>query len=352
MPRFPHSIAAFVVSLMALNSAGAAAQSNDEKGATGEDQAFITIKVTDRMVRGAVGRVADQMADRYRLDPYQRERTREVLIERVTTWMQDNREAAEPVINAFIEYTTSAVPPSATEVAGWAKDAMPVLDDLVTLTDEITGDMRDYLSEDQLAELEVDTGAIRAVADVAGDRLERWGGGEFDQETEWVHGIHFKEGAGREDEQLRNDIERAREEAIKSIRSGRPPVAVAEALKQRGASKDSSNKDAWAAYVEEFIRKYALNEEQASKARTILKRSQEQRDDWLSRRSEAFDSLLAEQAKAKTEDEVAKVIVEAERLMQPIESIEKRMKDSLNKLPTRAQRQQAQESEAKPSAQP
>jgi hypothetical protein len=121
------------------------------------------------------------------------------------------------------------------------------------------------------------------------------------------------------------------------------PDASAPAARRSGhqrvtsATGGSSTADQWEQYVQQFIERYKLNEEQASRAHKILKSCQNQRERYLRGRAEQLEKLDRQEAK-----EQADITAQRTKLMAPIDNIfERQLKPRLEKIPTRAQREAA-----------
>lgn len=100
----------------------------------------------------------------------------------------------------------------------------------------------------------------------------------------------------------------------------------------------------WERYVNDFIARYQLNEEQQTRARSILNECQDTARSYLARRQATIDNLdrQIEQLKATPEksEEVQRLNKQKEKLREPIARIfETRLKPRLERLPTRAQRE-------------
>lgn len=100
----------------------------------------------------------------------------------------------------------------------------------------------------------------------------------------------------------------------------------------------------WERYVNEFIARYQLNEEQQQRARSILSECQDAARSYLARRQATIDNLdrQLEQLKSTPEktEEVQRINKQKEKLREPIGRIfETRLKPRLERLPTRAQRE-------------
>ena len=115
----------------------------------------------------------------------------------------------------------------------------------------------------------------------------------------------------------------------------------------------ASSADQWEQYVRQFIERYALTEEQASRANKILKSCQSQRDRLMRNRAEQLEKLDRQEQALRTSDnpnkakEQAEITAQRAKLMAPIDSIfDKQLKPRLEKIPTRAQREAAEKAPA------
>jgi polyhydroxyalkanoate synthesis regulator phasin len=102
----------------------------------------------------------------------------------------------------------------------------------------------------------------------------------------------------------------------------------------------------WESYVREFIEKYKLNDEQAQRARAILKDCQERAAQYTQKHKAEIEELdkkiAAASAAGGKSKELAELNERKSKLTEPVGQIfEQKLKPSLEKLPTRAQRQAA-----------
>ncbi len=118
----------------------------------------------------------------------------------------------------------------------------------------------------------------------------------------------------------------------------------------------------WERYVREFIEKYKLDDAQQERARAVLKDCQEQAQHVMRRRKSELDRLdekikgLTGNNEAAKIKELGELNQQRTKLLEPISDIEKQLKAKLEKLPTRAQRQAAEQAgqaaPARPGEQP
>jgi len=140
--------------------------------------------------------------------------------------------------------------------------------------------------------------------------------------------------------------------------AGRSSAAVPDRGSKRTPGKRSAagatSADEWEQYVQQFIQRYALTEEQASRANKILKSCQSQRDRLMRNRAEQLERLNRQEEALRTSSdnpnkakEQAEITAQRAKLMAPIDSIfDKQLKPRLEKIPTRAQREAAEKAPA------
>ncbi|RMF83631.1 MAG: hypothetical protein D6744_04330 [Planctomycetota bacterium] len=126
-------------------------------------------------------------------------------------------------------------------------------------------------------------------------------------------------------------------------------IATARMASRLGQTR---HKGLWEEYVEQFIKKYDLNEEQTQQAHAVLAECQQEANRIRAKTAERwadFDALI-EQARARSEAEKVQQLTEKrDALLKPIEAIfERVLKPRLEKIPTRAQRRAAEK--AKPDS--
>lgn len=136
------------------------------------------------------------------------------------------------------------------------------------------------------------------------------------------------------------------------VRPQRNP-ADAKAGKPTAPGKDHETE--WDRYVEDFIKRYSLNDEQAQQAHTILKDCKDQAERYLASRKRDFEQLdereesLKKSADKNKTKELSEVNKQRQKLREPLAAIfERQLKPRLDKVPTRAQRRDAEAAAAKP----
>jgi hypothetical protein len=113
-----------------------------------------------------------------------------------------------------------------------------------------------------------------------------------------------------------------------------PPRPVAKTVK--------SDKDEWTRYVEDFIRRYNLNDEQQQKAHSLLQQQLERREHYLRRKDREVERIrnMFKQAQGDAQ-KTALAETAYRRLNEPIDTMFQKLKEKLETLPTRDQRRAA-----------
>lgn len=304
-----------------------------------QDKPLFSINVTPTLMENMIGQMVErQLTPTYQFDEYQAEQTRRLIQERVGGWLRENGDKIEPLVNTYMEAVTSRTPPTPEEVAEWATQMQAVKDDFMVVLDDMTTEMRTYLTEDQIVVMEGELAAINVASGFLDQRLGAWSEGHFNPETDWPQGRRFREAQRERDKVAHEAITEARQEAIQV--AGDDPTRVG-----RVATKQQTQ-DKWAKYVEAFIEKYQLNAQQIQLAQRLLSNAQRHRDNWLLQRAQQFDRVEQGLAAADTDEEKAQYLAQYEKLVAPINNQETSLKQKLESIPTRAQRRAAQEREA------
>ncbi len=328
---------------------------------------------TQDLVKMIVGRMSDQLGNQLDMDIEQRDLTRERLEQTLSRYLVDNREGLQPVINDFMNMWAGDEAPSAENVAEWAGRAKPMLHEFSKEMLSTADSFGEFLTDDQKMVLDGHMAAFEVGTRFAGEKLQIWEEGGYDRELDWHRSPKHAEYI-REEGRLRYQ----EEETARAIAEGReppqfdeqgrmqpatpqrlvdsgpasaanPPVArdpaAARALQQArnrqrgdGATAVKSASDEWTRYVEDFIRRYQLNDGQTNKARDFLRVAQEQRSRWESTYSGRVTKLEKLATSARTDGGKATAKAQLERLRAPLERYFTMLKSKLQKLPTRKQR--------------
>lgn len=322
---------------------------------------------TETMMDRIIDRISDDMGRAYSFDEDQLYNTRELFKERFPTWLNDNRAEIMQLTNEYLEALLSKEPPDVDFVADWAQRALPLFEDFTDLSEEVGEEMRTYLTEDQQVILDGQLAGFRVGMSYMQQRVGRWSEGGYDAETEWPGNPGVHRAQEKEDELIRQDMDNAGR-----IARGDPPIESSDdttvppddvgsgavpggtTTAQPGAKPTAAPpqlKDEWTKYVEDFIRRYLLNDEQQTRAYKYLHFAHEQRDQYLGRRSARLGQAKSAMSTAKTEQERAKAGQIYERLNRPLERMFTQLKEKLDKLPTRKQRSNATKTKIGPADQ-
>ncbi|RMF75596.1 MAG: hypothetical protein D6744_13230 [Planctomycetota bacterium] len=318
------------------------------------DAGFWPTKV---MIERFLDRIVDEMATVYEFDDEQVELTRAVFQERIPAWLSENRAEIQTLMNEFFEAQLDDEPPDVEQVAIWAQRVYPLIDEFEGVITETTDEMRDFLTEDQIAALEASMAAFHTGASLAKNKIRVWADGGFDPENEWIPpGREREERERAERERMRAEMEAARQEAL--AERGDPIAAqrLAESDAHDGDEPaESQPADEWTRYTLAFIERYRLNREQRQKAMQYLSVARESRDDYLRARGDELERVT-QMLEAAADEPSRRAALEAyEKLNAPIERRFQQLKDRLDTLPTREQRRQAaqrqaQQNEAEPAS--
>ncbi len=311
------------------------------------------------MIDRVLDRITEEIAEQYELDEDQVEKTRALLKKRVPLFLDENRAEIQTLMNQFFEVQLAGEPPAPEEVAGWSKRVLPLMEKLENLATQVADEMRSYMSEEQVLRLEGEMAAFQAGLNLARGKLQVWAGGGYDPQTEWVYDRAERRRREREERRrLEQEMQAAREEVLgapqdpaesgngtsaaagSSIGDGQPAAARGGPVRAP-ATQPAAAKDEWEQYVEDFTRRYELNEAQRQEAQRILRARQKDRDEYLRRKAGQLEQVAARMRSAAGEAERQRASAEAERLNAPVKRMFQQLKDQLGRLPTRAQREAA-----------
>ncbi|MGE0482070.1 MAG: hypothetical protein AB7Q17_16535 [Phycisphaerae bacterium] len=329
---------------------------------------------TDKLINNMLDRAVEGMIEEYEFDPEQAARTAEILKTRFPRWLQENRAEIQTLMNEYLEALTEAEPPTPERVAQWAQRVQPLVGGFQELVNDMTGEMAEFMTEDQQVNLEGHMAAFTTGIGFMQNKLGVWSEGGYDPETEWPRNAEARQRRRAEERALKEQMRNERNETLAEMGAGpdgKPLSADAAAAannanagenqgalkggatpqdrtqnKPRPARPAAAEKDEWTRYVDEFVRRYDLNEDQKGKAYTYLKAKQDDRDAYLNRKKS--DIAAAEKAvkDAKTDESRATAKKQLDELNKPIDRYFTQLKDRLNTLPTRDQRKKAALEEA------
>jgi len=312
---------------------------------------------TERMMDLAFDRMSENLAKHYSFDDAQMWNTRDLLKQRFPVWLEQNRGEIQSLMNEYFEALLANEPPSPAEVALWSQRVQPLVQEFVGLVQQTSDEMRTYMTDEQQVLLDGELAAMQVGVSYMNQRLNVWGQGGYDWETEWPRSDQFKRDRDQREQQLQQEAARAKAQAMNQPLSPGGPEASGQATPPEGAggpaaavkapaTKASSQpKDDWTAYVESFIQRYKLGEDQQNQARKILRSLLEQRDSYLRRKATEIAELEAKMRGAKSEDERQVFRKRFDEFNGPVERMFNQLKERLDRIPTRKQRAEAAQPE-------
>ncbi|TWT45588.1 hypothetical protein RAS1_20160 [Phycisphaerae bacterium RAS1] len=308
---------------------------------------------SERLLSNLLDRWSDEIGREYGFDEDQIEQTKTALKKHFPQWAESHREDIQDLLMQYFEVLSAGHPPTPGEVAKWASRVLPIANEFGDVFEKTAGDMREYMTDEQRETLEGHLVAFRVGMNFFNNRLHTWVEGGYDPETEWPFSERFEEAQQRKDAEMQHAVEEANAQAA-AQRAAEEAAAAGEAAgattraapaaparSARPASAASRPADEWAIYVEAFIRRYDLNEEQQNKARGALRDAQEQRDKYLADKMPKIKRIEKLLNNAETPEQRESAKSELERINAPVERYYATLKDRLEDLPTRRQRREA-----------
>ncbi len=347
-------LAFWLLSALMLAHAHAATPDDDTPVAPETPFEAGVIWPSPRMIDGFIDRITEDGIALYGYDELQLEQTRDLLKSRLHPWLERHRSELMPLIVEAAELMVANEPPTPEVMARLSGRALPLLRDFERLMLDVTDDMREHvLKADQLIVLEGQLAAFRVGMGFLHERAEFFADGNFDATLHWpTRNAAAKKISRAQLAELEVQMSAARDAAM-----GAPPPAPLEASNAasdplRPRAESARVADEWEFYVEAFVRKYELDADQQSKARTFLKRAQEARDQYKQKKTREMRDLQKQFEDLKTytgADKPGKLKTAEERyakLYKPVNDQFERLKERLETLPRAAQRKKAREREA------
>lgn len=362
----------WILAVVMLAAGPASAQQQDpnqpqrdaqERQQDDEGPIFV-FEITPQLLYNGLDKLVEKrLAKDYDLDEYQYEEMRQLLHRHVPKFLREHKEELQGLWVEWVETISADEPPDPEYVADWASRLLPVVKEAEGMVDSMSEDMREFLDDRQQVLLDGYLAAINVGMRPLTNRLHVFKEGGFEPERDWPGYRHVRHREPEEMRQLRKKMDQARNHAMARSRgtgdrSG-PSAARAsdpelvehvETAKPKPTAKRS--KGEWERYVEDFIRRYQLNDEQKQKAYSFLKQQSAQRDRHLLRKAPEIERITKMFNNAG-DDKKKITLAEArrERLYQPIDRMFQKLKQKLDTLPTRDQRKaaaMAASKEAKP----
>lgn len=320
---------------------------------------------TPLMIDRFINRGTEHMADQFEFDDEQLDFVRTVLKSRIPQWLQLHKAEIKVLTNEYLEAILHDEPPSPQDVSRWSDRVLPLVDGFQEVIERSAEDFEPVMTDDQLVTLEGDLAALRVGMSFVRSKLELWREGGYDPDVDWPHGSRHDEIERLEQEALENAQREARAQATGTASpkenkypgndnantpSSTPTTTPATAAK-KPASKPATSTDEWDQYVTDFVAHYELNPDQVASARRYLQEAKRMRDRYQTIKVDAFRKIEKRLSTADADD-IADIQAEYNKLRAPIDRYFQKLKDRLNKLPTRAQRKAAAERPINPKQQP
>lgn len=289
---------------------------------------------TPKLMNSLLARWADQIGEEYELGPDQRVKVREQVQQRWSPFLEENREAIQPLVTEFLELRMELEPPAKEAVQSWAERAMPMYDRFRKQVTGTNGDLRQVLTAKQRVRFEMDAMQFAAGMQFAEGKLRQWQSGEVDPKEFWEPPASARADRKERWEQRRarrTEWRRAREERASDAQAMSPPgdqVAV--------------EMDLWEKYVAEFIERYGLDEGQKTTVQSLLTEMKERATAHRDRRREEIEQLEARIQKGGADvkpDEIKEELIE---LYGPIDDLFAELQRRMEPIPTSEQKARAE----------
>jgi hypothetical protein len=330
---------------------------------------------------------ARTLARRYNLSEEQERYTQAFLREKANAFLDKHREELFDLIDRLVEVRAGG-DMEQQELMAWGKRALPLYEEAKTLIVQGNNDWRGILNEEQRKTHDEDLQEMYAGFVTTEDQLQRIVSGQMTLDE-------FRKGPARQvprpAPELRPAASPQAQAGVTPERDPRPTppsaarqrstaydsgaganarssqqaptggTAVGSRGGQRGrgragapqsqpARSGTDFESQWEAYVREFIQRYQLDDGQTERAQSILKDCQDAAQRVVQKSKGEIEQLdkkllgLAESKDADKLKELSEINARRTKLLEPINEIfEKQLKPRLEKLPTRAQRQAAEE---------
>ena len=382
LPRRTRSEWMLAIVFLLVPLASAQTQDPNRLDREGEDEnaPVFSLQITPRMLANGLDKLVEKrLAKDYNFDDYQKEEMRRVLHERLPRFLKEHQAELETIWVEWVEGISGDEPPDPAYVAEWAGRLMPLVEKATELRDEVADDMRGFLDDEQQVLLDGYLAAWDVGTRHLTNQLTEFKEGGFDAKRHWPGYKEVRHRDPVEVAKLRHSAERAREVAMaesaeahgaipptspRGSAAGGAPAAPSATMTPDGKALAADPKvqkaenakqpppDDWDRYVEDFIRRYQLNDEQQQKARNLLEQQKSRRDSYLAKKGDDIEALTRMYEGARG-DQKRIDVAEAKRaaLYEPVSRMFEQLKDRLEKLPTRAQRKAAAERDSAAPAQ-
>ena len=268
---------------------------------------------TEKLINALLRRWAGAAVEAYGLSPRQREQLEAQLLDRWPTFLRENRDALQPLLNEYLRARIATEPPPADAVRAWTRDALPQLDKLRRFIAEGNDRFAALLTARQQARFDADRAELNMKLEAFNTRLQSWERGEYHTQ-EW------------------RDLTRPE-------RAQRPTSEDAPHPKVDPADEFELEIAAWDRFVRRFIADHELDDAQRATAESILTELKSRaRDHYHSRRVRiaALEELIRFPKLETTEAEIEAELIQ---LYGPIDEMFRELQRRLRLIPTQAQTQ-------------
>jgi len=261
---------------------------------------------SDRMLEYFVKRASRDLAEEYELSDEQLGQTETQMLSRWPKWIKKNQQTIKPLFNEMIEMRLNPDPPDPAAVADWAKRAMPIFGEFRDQIEKGNEDFRAVLKPRQQARFDAQRLVFAMGLDVTEKRLKRWRQGKVEPTEVW-------DAPGQDQRRKRRASESPQGD------EGARPI------------------DRWQAYVDQFILRYQLDENQAESARSILAEIRTRAQKHLDSVTEQL-TAINQRMNGATKDTRVALNQQRKKLQKPVDDLFDELQRRLEALLTSAQR--------------
>ncbi len=284
----------------------------------------------------------------YGLDGHQREVFRKRSKTALVAFAEKHKQALEPVFAEVLAHRIAGKVPTTQRVAGWSQKLLPVAQDFQAEWDAGYRRMLSHLRPEQRAKWRRDYAVFKVGCAMGTAKLRGWAQGGFRQ-AEWSKpfpGPHL----GPD-----NVLAQAKKEGVDTtpsssvmgpvvdLRNRPSPATLAPGnrLSSRIQSTPSNDGyvplDRWQSYTKQFVKRYHLDEGQATAAMAILKEMRQRADNYRRGHGKEF-ARLGKELHASKGDERERVRAELVALEGPLQALFDELRDRLDNLLDESQR--------------
>ena len=296
-------------------------------------------------------KLMEMIGDRYLLDENQQATLQERFFDiNVDLFSRHSDRIMEYALDA-IQTRAAGEPFTPEQIARWVELAEPVMQDA---RDSIRKEADRFMERLDPEQRELVSRDLQAADRRMGDMQrmsEKWKRGEW-QPSDWGMEADPIQMQGQLGEGAEAGVAGKGGAPVAGGKEAGPAVAPGESRETQRPQQNSTPPpdDEWARYVREFIRKYGLNDEQQQRA-WLIYRDAKERDVVFQRRFDRQLETVRSRGEAQSEPVQAAVREQTEKHQKERDRLFSQMKRRLERLPTRAQRRNAETTEAKPAPQ-